>query len=668
MERNLYCSRKQREGIKMKKWVGISVVILLLILTGMSCVVGKKTAENASAGVIYTGEGYYSQVIQSEDKDFVIYQNAPEGKFQIANTDKEEKEYQTVGTVHHGEVYYLFCYMQEQKQVWGMEPVERKSVVQWAAPSLEAEGVFLAAGSTETEILFSILGSDQKTITEYGISFDTDEIGWTKRSSFCLVEEHRILRAAYDGDKFVFQQDDGKVFCRDVLVKELESIEGTVLSSSFDTGVLDGAEGVWEIHAIIGSIEKCLLPAFITAMLVVLFLYGSSRKEAIVYRMLCYTEVVSVLCFIVVGYLCAGDAPEAILQIKKVVYTLIAIVTFVHFIAILVVASRWKKFTEAITYIATQKNAYSEIPKGNDGLQMVWAPLDIIGKCMSRQLYEKEVLYKNYYRFVPKGMESLLKKNELADIAIGDHCTVNGCMVNFSIENIKDYDVSQYMSVMTQSLKIMHKVQENYGGISHSTGADLLERKVFFEKNPEAALSFAVDLIHAYAQCSSLKNIDFIFMLHLSDYYYGISGVESMMTPFMFCKEEKVMQPYVEAFVKAKVKIALTEQTLALVGDRFSVRYIGFISNQELGNLRMYECLDAYNETKRRQMEATNMSFQNALELFYSNDFYLARNAFNEVLKVNEQDQIARWYLFHCEYQLNHPEAEITYGLFASTE
>ena len=318
----------------------------------------------------------------------------------------------------------------------------------------------------------------------------------------------------------------------------------------------------------------------------------------------------------------------------------------------------------AMEYVATEKSAYAEIPTGNDGLQMVWSSLDAIGKSMSRQSYEKEVLYKSYYRFVPKGMEALLEKMEMADVEIGDHRMINGCMVSFSIENIKDYDVSQYMSVMTDSLKIMHMVRENYGGIFHSAGADLLERKVFFGKNPQAALSFAVDLIHDYAEKGSLKNIDYIFMLHLSDYYYGISGVDGMMTPFMFCKEEKIIEPYVKELAKAKVKIALTEQTLALVGNHFSVRYIGFISNKELANLKIYECLDAYNETKRKQMEVTNTMFQNALNLFYSNDFYLARNAFNEVLKINEQDQIARWYLFHCEYHLNNPETEITYGLF----
>ena len=45
-------------------------------------------------------------------------------------------------------------------------------------------------------------------------------------------------------------------------------------------------------------------------------------------------------------------------------------------------------------------------------------------------------------------------------------------------------------------------------------------------------------------------------------------------------------------------------------------------------------------------------------------DFYLAKNAFNEVLKENVYDEVARWYLFSCEYNLHSNENNMSYGLF----
>ena len=68
---------------------------------------------------------------------------------------------------------------------------------------------------------------------------------------------------------------------------------------------------------------------------------------------------------------------------------------------------------------------------------------------------------------------------------------------------------------------------------------------------------------------------------------------------------------------------------------------------------------------KKELLINTQKTFKKALGLFYSNDFYLARNTFNEVLKVNPDDRIARWYLFNCEHNLNNSsDSEISYGLF----
>ena len=42
-----------------------------------------------------------------------------------------------------------------------------------------------------------------------------------------------------------------------------------------------------------------------------------------------------------------------------------------------------------------------------------------------------------------------------------------------------------------------------------------------------------------------------------------------------------------------------------------------------------------------------------ALKLFYQSDYYMARNAFSELLKTNSTDELVRWYLFESERLLN---------------
>ena len=357
----------------------------------------------------------------------------------------------------------------------------------------------------------------------------------------------------------------------------------------------------------------------------------------------------------------------AVSTIWNVILMLMAAVTVLHMVIFLVFASRWRKFLEGMQYVASEKQAYADRPAGNDGLNGVWAPLDTIGHNIVKLRYEKDLLYRNYYRFVPKGMDQLLKKQEVADIEIGDRNKIRGCMVHFQMENIKNVSDGEYMDVMTESLGLMHQIREKGKGFYISAGGDLLERKVFFELNPKEALSFAVELYQAHGTKEKLKNTNIIMMLHEADYRYGVSGVEDMMTPFIYSAEEKILDAYVGALAKAKAGVVLTKQTLDAIGEGFSVRYIGFVSGGETqGSIKLYECLDAYKEDKRKVMKESDVFFQKALKLFYSNDFYLARNAFNEVLKLNEQDEIARWYLFRCEYLLNKSEVEVSYGLFES--
>lgn len=355
----------------------------------------------------------------------------------------------------------------------------------------------------------------------------------------------------------------------------------------------------------------------------------------------------------------------AVVMIWNVIWMLMLAVTILHMIIFLIFNSKWQKFLEGMQFVASEKQAYADRPMAGDGLHSAWAPLDRIGHNIVKLRYERDLLYRSYYRFVPKGMEQLLKKPEVADIEIGDQNKIHGCMVHFQMENIKELSGNEYMALMTESLKRMHQIREKYDGNFISASGDLLDRKVFFEKSSKDAVDFAVEYYREHQTKEKMKSSNPIMLLHEADYYYGVSGVEDMMTPFIYCREEKILDAYIDALAKTKVRVVLTKQALSNIGKEYLTRYIGFVSGGEMaGSIKLYECLDAYTEDKRKIMKESDVLFQKALKLFYSDDFYLARNAFNDVLKMNQEDEIARWYLFHCEYHLNRPEAEVSYGLF----
>ena len=48
--------------------------------------------------------------------------------------------------------------------------------------------------------------------------------------------------------------------------------------------------------------------------------------------------------------------------------------------------------------------------------------------------------------------------------------------------------------------------------------------------------------------------------------------------------------------------------------------------------------------------------FEHALELYYSDDLYSARNAFTNIVRECPDDGIAKWYVFACDKRLNKGE------------
>ena len=109
--------------------------------------------------------------------------------------------------------------------------------------------------------------------------------------------------------------------------------------------------------------------------------------------------------------------------------------------------------------------------------------------------------------------------------------------------------------------------------------------------------------------------------------------------------------------------MVVTDTVVHDISEQYTYRYIGYVEENEMV-FKLYEILDVYTEKERRIRLSANEKFQQALELFYQDDFYLARNVFTDVLKECPEDGLAKWYMFACEYHLNHPEIEHSYGLF----
>ncbi len=785
----------------MRKWLGIYIAVCAAALCILSGALGAATAGRADFGKAKEESGSVCQVVRTKNESYILYRNPEQKKFKAVRTCTAANGLETLDTSYRGGVYYLYRGEKGGRQFFGIDALAGAGGEEWQPPLLETEGEALAFSSNEREFLCSVQNAGSTKITEYSLSLVQPE-EWVVKASFDLPKDHFAVCGAYDGEEFWFALEDGRVYRRTTVLEPVdEAAEDTILAGAMGTEPVQDGMGAWKTYWILETAKILLIPVLAGCAARVFLIYGARKRNHIVFRLLCCTEVLCCAAMVfacwyisegltrqkvleigieaghLLGEMQAGQnadgtvhgsayraameerkalleelmilrpedgsvvlaktlpagtkaaayygadideitgqvaegrrtvmtrlkntgsrpyvvamrdwtemQPDSVLlavlsengleravsgetgRVWQTLMGLLVLLTLLHLGLYVYFSRKWENFVKGISFVATEKKAYPETPAARDGLQNAWVPLDRIGHNLSELYYERDRFYRSYYRFVPKDMERLLNKPEIVDIEIGDRNKIRGCMAHFVLEDLKKENGEDYMELMTASMELLHQARRKWDGIYLGGTADLLERKMFFEQNARNAAQFSVELLHALAVHELLGDKNLIMMLYAADFQYGISGVKDMTMPYIYAREERTLEPYVKSLARAKVKLAMTEQTVRLLGAGFSTRYIGFVTNgEDTGSLKLYECLDAYPETQRKTILETDRLFQKGLQLFYSDDFYLARNTFNEVLKINEQDRIARWYLFHCEYHLNKTGAAVSYGLFENT-
>lgn len=331
---------------------------------------------------------------------------------------------------------------------------------------------------------------------------------------------------------------------------------------------------------------------------------------------------------------------------------------------ILMYQIRWRRFSKALLLLVKKHEKYEEKKRVPNELIREWKALDEVYRIISRTQYEKAQNLGIYNQFMPKGIEKALGKNSLLDLELGDKTEVQGSMVTISLDDTGFEENQVYLDTLQQAFAVVHNNMKEKEGIMITQDSSLANTKVLFRENLDAAILFAIETLQAWDSHIHMVDKDKIFVLNYAQYQCGMTGSAEHLLPYVYTKEDRMVSTYMEALRRAGVKLVLTEQAVAKCDSKYVFRYIGFITGNGK-NIKLFECLNAYSNIKKELLMDTANTFKKALGLFYSNDFYLARNTFNEVLKENPDDKIARWYLFNCEHNLNlASEQVISYGLF----
>ena len=354
---------------------------------------------------------------------------------------------------------------------------------------------------------------------------------------------------------------------------------------------------------------------------------------------------------------------EVVKDISKSIVLWSFICNLIVVVVYVVCLLRFRRFSNALLTLVKSQDRYERLNNKPIGLKKEWNALDEVKRILSSVSYEKVQRLDMYNKFIPKDFEKLMERKSLLDVELGDMVDITGSVVTINMD--EDFvNADAYLKIAGNVFSIINSAQNKENGVVITEDSRLIDTKLLFKDNVNDAIDFAIEVMHGFDNDIDIANKEKLIVVNYSDYKCGTTGCEERIIPYVYSNEENIIINYVESLRRAGVKIVLTESAVEKSTNKHDVRYIGYITENDK-NIKIYECLDAYSKVKKELLLSSQKTFKKALGLFYSNDFYLARNTFNDVLKVNPDDRIARWYLFNCEHNLNNTsDSEISYGLF----
>ncbi len=308
------------------------------------------------------------------------------------------------------------------------------------------------------------------------------------------------------------------------------------------------------------------------------------------------------------------------------------------------------KAMEAMAKGATEVN--KPFALGEDTEDM-WNCLTEIGKNIRRINRTKYLMLEAYYRFAPKKIEKILGRDSITEVESGESISMSGTVAIISTDERK-VGAKPEFDRMNQLVSMVGKYQDEQKGILIGNDNELSQMKLLFFSDNRHTHDFGVDFIKEFEENSSEEEFPLSILLCFADFAYGIAGTNAQSTPYFVSDEARQLEDYCVWFRKLGIRLVITADVKNREFYDDAVRYIGYVRLRGTGkDINLFEVLGAYKEKERRTKIDLNAKFQNALQLFYKRDLYLARSAFSEIIKEDWTDGVAKWYLFECERYLN---------------
>ena len=267
----------------------------------------------------------------------------------------------------------------------------------------------------------------------------------------------------------------------------------------------------------------------------------------------------------------------------------------------------------------------------------------------------KSKLKNEYYKFVPKEFFEYLGKNEVFELKLGEsvqkEVTVLFIDIKHSFRASETLSLEENFKFINNYLSVVGEcVRNNKGFIDKFLGDGVLA--VFL--NETDALKCSTEIAQKFENINLVsignEKIKYGIGIHSGKVVIGIVGEKERLTPTIISDSVNLASKIEHLNRIFLSNILFTKEVLNNIPRDFELnyRYVGTVNIDDIG-VSLFENLDGYAGSNKTAYIKTKLIFESAVRKFEEKDYKEARKLFLNVLKINEDDNLSKFYLKKCK-------------------
>ncbi|MGB8954025.1 MAG: adenylate/guanylate cyclase domain-containing protein, partial [Tumebacillaceae bacterium] len=313
------------------------------------------------------------------------------------------------------------------------------------------------------------------------------------------------------------------------------------------------------------------------------------------------------------------------------------------------------------------RSSVTEVASGNWNITIDMRSRDEVGDLANRfndmarfirgYVEEITVLRDSYYRFVPQSFLTLLGKQNITEVELGDAVQQEASVLVASIRSFhvlsKDMTPQDNFEFINRLLSdVAPVVNRNEGMVNKFLSDGIL---ALFPNRPGQALQAGIEILRALEKYNASRGRKDKMPVHMGiginhgPMMLGIIGAEQRLEGSVISDAVNFATLIEHISEQLGANLLIPAQVLQGIPEArgYLSRTLGLIQLEGLDQaVELVDVFEADHEESRRLKLKTKDTFERAIIMYQQGRFYDAREAFLNVIKQNPNDQTAKLYFY----------------------